>query len=163
MFNTCSTINVNMPKLHPLQEKICQIFKDNGGRLPSFRQLAKELNVASTNTVSYHVEILKKKGLLTIEGIDKGVVELNLLTLLNFESKSGVYVILKNKKPIYVGETDDIKNDIIEKFIKNDSPFLMKLKEKNNDISIAYSIIKDQNKRNELKDHLQNIYRLIGK
>ena len=152
-----------MPKLHPLQEKICQIFKDNGGRLPSFRQLAKELNVASTNTVSYHVEILKKKGLLTIEGIDKGVVELNLLTLLNFESKSGVYVILKNKKPIYVGETDDIKNDIIEKFIKNDSPFLMKLKEKNNDISIAYSIIKDQNKRNELKDHLQNIYRLIGK
>ncbi|MEK7549296.1 MAG: hypothetical protein AAB496_02300 [Patescibacteria group bacterium] len=149
-----------MPKLHPFQEKIFQIFKDNGGSLPSFRQLAKELNVSSTNTVAYHMGILKKKGFLAIDSLDKGMVELNLLTLLNLESKSGVYVILKNKKPIYVNETEDIKNDIIEKFIKNDSPFLKELKEKNDGISIAYSIIEDQNKRNELKTHLQNLYRL---
>ena len=148
-----------MPKLHPLQEKIYQIFKDNGGDLPSFRQLAKELNVASTNTVAYHVAILKKKGLLAIDGLNKGVIELNLLTLLNFESKSGVYVILKNKKPIYVGETEDIKNDILEKFIKNNSPFLAELK-KNDDISIAYSIIKNQNERSKLKSYLQNIYKI---
>ena len=147
-----------MPKLHPLQEKIYQIFKDSGG-LPSFRQLAKELNVASTNTVAYHVAILKKKGLLAIDGLNKGVIELNLLTLLNFESKSGVYVILKNKKPIYINETEDIKNDILEKFIKNNSPFLAELK-KNDDISIAYSIIKNQNERSKLKSYLQNIYKI---
>ena len=167
MFNVCSTINVNyqiprpyMPKLHPLQEKICQIFKNNGGHLPSFRQLAKELNVSSTNTISYHVSILKKRGLLAIDKLDKGVIELNLLTLLGFESKSGVYVVLKNKKPIYINEAEDIKNDLLEKFIKNNSPFLMELKDGISDISIAYSIIKDQNERNELKNYLQNIYRL---
>jgi len=149
-----------MPKLHPLQEKICQIFKNNGGHLPSFRQLAKELNVSSTNTISYHVSILKKRGLLAIDKLDKGVIELNLLTLLGFESKSGVYVVLKNKKPIYINEAEDIKNDLLEKFIKNNSPFLMELKDGISDISIAYSIIKDQNERNELKNYLQNIYRL---
>ena len=67
--------------------------------------------------------------------------------------------ILKNKKPIYVGETEDIKNDILEKFIKNNSPFLAELK-KNDDISIAYSIIKNQNERSKLKSYLQNIYKI---
>ena len=74
--------------------------------------------------------------------------------------KTGVYLFLdKNKKPIYVGETEDIKNDILEKFIKNNSPFLAELK-KNDDISIAYSIIKNQNERSKLKSYLQNIYKI---
>lgn len=149
-----------MKKLHPLQEKIFQIFKENDGNLPSFREIARIIKVASTNTVAYHINQLKKEGYFEINNSDKGIVRLNLKTLLNFENKSGVYVLLKNKKPIYVEEALDIKNDILGKFIKNDSLFLEELKKGNENISIAYSIIKDQDERNELKNYLRNIYRL---
>jgi len=139
--------------LHPLQEKICQIYKENNGILPAFRDLAKILGVSSTNTVAYHINQLKKRGELGIAKEIKGVVLLNIKNILELEGRPGVFVLLKNKKMFYAGESDNIKKSLIE-ILDNNSPVLEKIKEKPENIYIAYHIIENPIERVELKNYL---------
>jgi len=139
--------------LHPLQEKIRQIYKENEGFLPTFRELAKILGVSSTNTVAYHINQLKKRGELELGKEIKGVFRFNLKNILNLNSRQGVFIILKNKKALYVGESENIKKSLLE-ILESDSPILEKIKESAENISIAYYLIEDQIERKELKDYL---------
>src|SRR3989344_4670996 len=146
-------------ELHPVQEKIYQIYKEAGKLLP-YRELAKILGVSSLNTVSYHINQLKKKGYFAVEKESKGVVPLNIKNLLNFESKKGLYVLLKNNKPFYVKETEDIKKSLLEKIVDNGSPVFLKIKAEANpeNISIAYYLIDDPQKRKDLEQYLKKYY-----
>ncbi|MDI6717738.1 MAG: hypothetical protein QMD86_01675 [Patescibacteria group bacterium] len=148
-------------ELHPLQEKIYKIYKDNNGRLPTFRELSGILKVSSLNTVSYHINQLKKKGFFKIENEPNGIVELNLKNLLNFENKKGVYVLLKGKNPFYVDESENIKNDLIKKFL-SDSRILDILKNSTEKINIAYYLLENAPEREDLKNHLFNFYKEKG-
>jgi SOS-response transcriptional repressor LexA len=139
--------------LHPLQEKIRQIYKENNGALPAFRELAKILGVSSTNTVAYHINQLKKRGELGIAKEIKGVVLLNIKNILELEGRPGVFVLLKNKKMFYAGESNNIKKSLIE-ILDNNSPVLEKIKENPENIYIAYHIIENPIERSELKNYL---------
>jgi len=139
--------------LHPIQKKLYKIYSENNGEFPSFRELAKILGVSSTNTVAYHINQLKKRGELNLAKEPKGVVRFNLKNLLNLDSKQGVFILLKNKKTLYVGESENIKKSLIE-IITNDSPLLEKIKDNPENVSIAYSIINEPLERNELKKFL---------
>ena len=139
--------------LHPLQEKIRQIYKENNGVLPAFRELAKILGVSSTNTVAYHINQLKKRGELGIAKEIKGVVLLNIKNILELEGRPGVFILLKNKKMFYAGESDNIKKSLIEIF-ENNSPVLEKIKESPENIYLAYHIIENPSERIELKNYL---------
>jgi DNA-binding transcriptional regulator YhcF (GntR family) len=52
--------------MHPIQEKLLKIYKEENSKFPTFRELAKILGVASTNTVAYHINQLKKRGELNL-------------------------------------------------------------------------------------------------
>lgn len=166
--------------MHILQQQILEIYKSNGSKLPPFRQLAKELNVASLNTVSYHVNQLKKSGAFGIGNQPNGIINFNIKNLLDFENKSGVYVLMKNKKPFYIGSNENIKNDIIEILQTNSispispispigpispinpiiskSSILDEIKSDPEKITIAYYITENPLDREELKNHLINFY-----
>lgn len=145
-------------KLHPLQEKIYEIYKENSDSLPSFRAIAKLIGVSSTNTVAYHVRELKKKGYFSPESFENGIVKFNLQNLMAFEAKAGVYVLLKNKKPFYVNETDDMKKDILEKILDKESSILKEIKDDIERIDIAYHFMEDKKEREELKNYLREYY-----
>jgi SOS-response transcriptional repressor LexA len=145
-------------KIHYLQEKILEIYNDNDGNLPTFRDIAKAIKVSSTNTVHYHIGQLRKKGYLNLPNSNKGVVELNLKNLLGLDTKSGVYVFLKNKIPFLVEESKNIKKNILEKLI-NDHLLSEKIKNDSEKISLAYYFLDDENKRKDLKDQLINFYK----
>lgn len=144
--------------LNPVQQKILQIYKDNNGRLPSFRQLAKELGVSSTNTVAYHIQQLKKNGYFAIDSAPNNIIKLNLKNILNLESKAGVYVILNKTTPLYIAESENMKNHILENVISDNSPILILIKNNYEQIKIAYHLIGDSTERAELKNHLLNFY-----
>lgn len=145
-------------KLHPLQEKIYQMFKQNQNSLPSYREIAKLIGVSSTNTVSHHIKQLKKKGYFGIGNSINDIVPLNLITILDFEGKAGVYVFLKNKAPFYVGATEDIKKDILTVLDSSNVNLIVAIKENTENIQVAYYIIKDKQKREELKKELIEYY-----
>jgi DNA-binding Lrp family transcriptional regulator len=146
-----------MENLHPIQKEVLKIYKTNG-KLPTFRKLAEILNVASLNTVSYHVKQLKKNGHLGLADFENGLIRLNLKNILDFESKPGVFVLLLGKKPFYVAESGNIKNHLLEKIAQNDSPLLKKIKNETEKIHIAYYLIPDSQEREELKNHLTEYY-----
>ena len=147
MFYNCSM------NLHPIQEKLRKIHNENGGKFPTFRELAKILGVSSTNTVAFHINQLKKHGYLNLNKETKGVVRFNLKNLLNLNNKQGVFVLLKNKKPLYVGESDNIKKSLME-ILENDSPLLEKIKDDLENVSVAFSVVNEPFERNELKKFL---------
>ena len=138
-----------------------EIYK-NGGKLPTFRELAKILGVASLNTVSYHIKQLKKNGHLGLADFENGLVRLNLKNILDFESKAGVFVLLKNKTPFHVGESENIKNHLLEKIAQTDSSLQKTIKEEVENIHIAYYLISDSKEREELKSHLIEYYSQQG-
>ena len=147
--------------MHPLQQKIIEIYKENGNLLPSFRALAKALEVASLNTVAYHINQLKKSGYLKEVLNTNGVMPLNLKNILNLSSKSGVYIILKNELPLYIEETEDIKKSIF-KMLNTDDPLDKEaLKTIENDldkITIAYYLIADPIERKNTKEYVIGVY-----
>lgn len=143
-----------------IQQKIYQIYQENNGNLPTYRDLAKMLNVSSLNTVSYHINQLKKNGYFSINFSKQAIIQLNLKTLLNFENQSGVYVIFKNKTPLIVESAENIKKNLIEKINEIDSPFINHLKENPEKIFIAYSLIDSMEKKEEMKIYLSDLYNL---
>src|SRR3989338_4748192 len=50
--------------LNPIQNKILKLMERNIEEPLSYRDLAREVDVASTNTISYHLRLLEKKGYL---------------------------------------------------------------------------------------------------
>ena len=151
-----------MKKPHPLQEKIYQIYKDNNGVLPPFRKIAKMIGVSSTNTVAYHINALKKKGLFSPELSTNGTVELNLKNLIGLDGKPGVYVLLNKKTPFYVGESENIKSHLIREIIGIEESAIKELKNNSDNINIAYHILESNNKRKELKNYLIDFYKEKG-
>ncbi|MEK7658032.1 MAG: HTH domain-containing protein [Patescibacteria group bacterium] len=147
--------------IHPLQEKIYQLFKENKNNLPSYREIAKLIGVSSTNTVSHHIKQLKKKGYFGIGNAINDIIPFNLKILLDFENKPGVYVFLKNKTPLYVGAAENIKKDLIE-IIAGNSAILNKIKENSDNIYIAYYLIEDGGKREKVKSELLEHYSQRG-
>lgn len=147
--------------MHPIQQKIIEIYKENNNSLPSFRALAKILGVASLNTVFYHINQLKKNGYLKETLNVSGVMPLNLGNILNLASKSGVYVILKNNHPLYIGETDNIKNSILKILIAEDpldTDALKAIEDDLDKITIAYYLISDPEERKKTKEYVIGVY-----
>ena len=147
--------------MHPLQQKIIKIYKDNGNLLPSFRALAKSLEVASLNTVAYHINQLKKSGYLKEVLNTSGVMPLNLKNILNLSSKSGVYIILKNELPLYIEESENIKKSILKILNAEDSLDKDTLKIIENDLSqitIAYYLIANPEERKKTKEYVIRVY-----
>src|SRR3989344_8584530 len=147
--------------MHPLQQKIIEIYKENGNILPSFRALAKALEVASLNTVAYHINQLKKNGYLKETLNASGVMPLNLRNILNLASKSGVYIILKNESPLHIEETGDIKNSVL-KILNAEDPLdrdvLKAIEDDLNKITIAYYLISDPKERKKTKEYVLGVY-----
>ena len=147
--------------MHPLQQKIIEIYKENGNSLPSFRALAKSLEVASLNTVAYHINQLKKNGYLKETLNASGVMPLNLRNILNLASKSGVYIILKNESPLHIEETGDIKNSVL-KILNAEDPLdrdvLKAIEDDLNKITIAYYLISDKKERKKTKEYVLGVY-----
>ena len=147
--------------MHPLQQKIIEIYKENGNILPSFRALAKALEVASLNTVAYHINQLKKNGYLKETLNASGVMPLNLRNILNLASKYGVYIILKNESPLHIEETGDIKNSVL-KILNAEDPLdrdvLKAIEDDLNKITIAYYLIADPMERKNTKEYVVGVY-----
>lgn len=162
--------------LHPLQQQILKIYEENNNNLPSYRELLKTLKVSSLNTIAYHINQLKKNGYFELQNHRSGLVKFNIKNLLNFESKSGVYVLIKNKKPFYVNEAEDIKKDLIKKIeskiinpLTNSSEkisyadtLIQMIKEHSEKIFIAYYLIENSTERKNLKNHLISFYKENG-
>lgn len=147
--------------MHEIQQKIIEIYKENNNSLPSFRALAKILKVASLNTVAYHINQLKKNGYLKETLNTSGVMPLNLRNILNLASKPGVYIILKNKTPLYIGEADDIKKNIFKILIAEDpldTDTLKAIKDDLDKITIAYYLIADPEERKRTKEYVVGVY-----
>lgn len=147
--------------MNPIQQKIIEIYKENNNSLPSFRALAKTLEVASLNTVSYHINQLKKNGYLKETLNTSGVMPLNLRNILNLSSKPGVYIILKNNTPLYIGEADDIKENIF-KILTAEDPLdtdaLKDIKDDLDKITIAYYLIADPEERKKTEEYVVGVY-----
>src|SRR3989344_8112128 len=56
--------------LNPIQNKILKLMERNVEEPLSYRDLAREVDVASTNTISYHLRSLEKKGYLKRDPIN---------------------------------------------------------------------------------------------
>ena len=78
--------------LNPIQNKILKLMEKNIEEPLSYRDLAREVDVASTNTISYHLRLLEKRGYLKRDPIspqsysvlnlpETGVAYLNLYGL----------------------------------------------------------------------------------
>lgn len=148
-------------KIHPLQEQIYRLFLENNRNLPSFREISKVIGVSSTNTVAYHINKLKAAGYLDTNE-KNAVVELNLKNILNFDSKSGVYVLIKNKNPFYIGESENIKNHLVNIISSAEKNLVGEIKNNAEKISIAYYLIDDIEERKNLKNYLENFYKEKG-
>lgn len=144
------------------QKQILEIYENNGGSLPSFREIARQIGVASTNTVSYHIERLRKNGYLDIGRSPHGMANLSLKTILALDTRPGVYVVLCANKPFHIGSSVNIRKDILETVIGVDrSPFPQVI-DKPDELSIAYHIIEDASERADLKQYLIEFYRTKG-
>lgn len=148
--------------MHPIQKKIIDAFETNNGVLPSFRELARIAGVASTNTVAYHVERLRKGGYLDIGRLPSNVVRFTLKTLISLEGKPGVYVLLEGDRPFHVGSGNDMKRYLVEQVLGVERPALDRLRAMPETIMIAYHISDNVADREELERHLRNHYREKG-
>lgn len=146
--------------MHPIQEKIYQIYTENNNSLPSYRQLIKMVGVSSLNTVAYHVAQLKKAGYFDLANESNAIIKLTLKNLINLDNKPGVFVILENKTPLSVHSSENIKSSIMEQISNNNSPLIEKIKNNPEKINIAYHIIDTSEEREDLKNHLINFYKL---
>ena len=144
------------------QKQILDIFEKNGGVLPSFREIARQIGVSSTNTASYHIERLRKNGYLDIGHSPQGMANLSLKTILALDAKPGVYVVLCANKPFHIGSSTNIRKDILETVISTDrSPFSQVIG-KPDELSIAYHIIESEPERADLKQYLLEFYQAKG-
>ncbi|GEM_PF-2239543 len=149
-------------KLHKIQKKIIDLFKENENKLPSFRKIAKEIGVSSTNTVAYHVQILKERGYFLLpSSLENGIIPLNLRAILHLSRIGGVYVLLRADKglntPIFVGESGDMKQHILEQISSN--PCLEKIiSDDLETLSLAFYAIGDDASRKKLADDLRLSY-----
>lgn len=146
--------------MNPYQRKIYDIYKENGEKLPPFRQLAKIIGVSSLNTVSYHVNQLKKQGYFNLEKESNAVIKLNLKNLVSLENKKGVFVLLEGKTPFSVHSSENIKASLIEQISNTDSELVKKIKSDSEKINLAYYLIDDETEREDLKKHLVEFYKL---
>jgi len=144
------------------QKQIIDIFEKNGGVLPPFREIARQIGVSSTNTVSYHIERLRKNGYLDIGRSPQGMANLSLKTILAMDAKPGVYVVLCANKPFYIGSSTNIRKDIIETIIGVDRSPFPQVVDKPDELSIAYHIIESESERADLKQYLTEFYRTKG-
>jgi len=144
------------------QKQIIDIFEKNGGVLPPFREIARQIGVSSTNTVSYHIERLRKNGYLDIGRSPQGMANLSLKTILAMDAKPGVYVVLCANKPFYIGSSTNIRKDIIETIIGVDRSPFPQVVDKPDELSIAYHIIESESERADLKQYLIEFYRTKG-
>ena len=144
------------------QKQIIDIFEKNGGVLPPFREIARQIGVSSTNTVSYHIERLRKNGYLDIGRSPQGMANLSLKTILAMDAKPGVYVVLCANKPFYIGSSTNIRKDIIETIIGVDRSPFPQVVGKPDELSIAYHIIESESERADLKQYLTEFYRTKG-
>ena len=151
-----------MEKLHPLQEKIYNMFKKNKNALPSFRAIAKEIGVSSTNTVAYHIKELRQKGYLSIHAVKQDIVPLSLRSILHLEGRGGVYVLLKNNKPFFVGEADDMKRDLTRIINNPASCAVDKIKESVEEIYMAFHLVDDEEERKNTYQYLVSHYKDSG-
>lgn len=144
------------------QKKILELYEKNGGILPSFRDIARQIGVSSTNTVSYHIERLRKNGYLDIGHSPQGMVNLSLKTIIGLDAKPGVYVILCADKPFHIGSSDNMRKHILETVVGVDrSPFAQVADHPDN-LTIAFHIIENESERADLKRHLSDYYRTKG-
>ena len=148
--------------MHPIQKKIIEAFEANGGVLPSFRELARVVGVASTNTVSYHVERLRKAGHLDAGSLTNNIVPLTLKTILSLEGRPGVCVLLDNNRPIHIGSSTDMKRHLLEKVVGVGRPALASLRGMPDAITIAYYVSENGAERDELERQLREHYRVNG-
>ena len=148
--------------MHPIQKKIIEAFESNNGILPSFRELARIVGVASTNTVAYHVERLRKGGYLDAGTLTNNIVPLTLKTLLSLEGKPGVCVLLDRDRPFHIGSSDDMKRHLLEWAVGVDRPAVVQLRNLSDAITIAYHISEQAADREELERHLREYYREKG-
>ncbi len=148
--------------MNKVQKSIYQIYRDNNGKFPPYRQLAKIIGVSSTNTIAYHINKLREEGYLNLSNESNGIVKLTIKNLIDFSPKSGVYVILKNKDPFYIGESNNMQKHLIGNILENDGPVLSQIKENLNAINIAYYIINEISEKEILKNHLIEFYKSKG-
>ena len=153
--------------MNSIQQKILEIYKGSGYKLPPFRELAKAVGVSSTNTVAYHVNKLKENGYLGIARTENGVVKLNLKNLLELNLKSGVYVLLQNlpagrQEPFYIGEAENIKKHLLDNVIKSEGKGLDEIEKDPDGISIAYYFLNNPEERENLKIYLIELYSQKG-
>lgn len=148
--------------MHPIQQKIYKLFKQNQNKLPSYREIAKVIGVASTNTVAYHIKELKEKGYLSITERKQEIIPLTLRSILHLEERPGVYVLLKGKKPFYVGATHDIKKDLTSIIANSSSKVLHSIKESIEEIAIAFHIIDNETERLHLHQDLIQKFKSEG-
>jgi biotin operon repressor len=144
------------------QQKILDLFEKNNGKLPSFREIAKEVGVSSTNTVSYNIDQLRKNGYLDIALSPNGITNLSIKTILALDGKPGVYVALCAGKPFFIGSSTNIRKHLLESVIGVDwSPF-PQVVDQTESVTIAFHIVPDEHERNDLKQHLSDFYRTKG-
>ncbi|HBI25601.1 MAG: LexA repressor [Candidatus Wolfebacteria bacterium GW2011_GWC2_39_22] len=145
------------------QKQIVELYEKNGGVLPSFREIARQIGVASTNTVSYHIDQLRKKGYLDIGRSPQGIANLSLKTVFALDAKPGVYVMLCAGKPFTIGSTTNMRKHILETVVgvNTSSPF-PEVRAKLEQVTIAFHIIENEQERADLKQHLSDYYRTKG-
>lgn len=146
--------------LKKVQRQIISLFKENKNKLPSYREIAKKIGISSTNTVFYHVKILKRMGYL--QNHAAGISDLTFKTILNLQGKSGVYVIFEEskgeRKPMYVGEAEDIKKDFFLKINGENQCIAKKISDGMEKVEIAFYSISDSEKRKETHRMLAEKY-----
>jgi DNA-binding Lrp family transcriptional regulator len=55
-------------QLHPTQQKILMMLSEGNVKNPTFRQMAKALNISSTSVIAHHIKKLKENGFIDGEG-----------------------------------------------------------------------------------------------
>lgn len=144
------------------QQKMLNLFEKNNGELPSFREIAREIGVASTNTVSYNIDQLRKKGYLDIALSPNGITNLSIKTILALDGKPGVYVALCNGKPFFIGSSTNIREHLLKSVVGIDRSPFPQVVEQIESVTIAFHIIQDEYEREDLRQHLSDFYRAKG-
>lgn len=148
--------------MNSTQQKILDLFERNKGILPSFRDIAKEVGVASTSTVSYHINQLKKNGHLDIAESPQGIMNLSLKTIFALDGKPGVYVALCDGKPFFIGSSTNIRRHILESIIGLERSPFPQVSERTESVTIAFHVIPDETEQGNLKKHLSDFYQEKG-
>lgn len=151
---------MNKENIHPLQQRILAILEEKQ-KLPRFRELTKILGVASTNTVAYHINILRRKGYLHAHDALRGIIELTIKNLASLPHKGGVYVLYVGKKPFFVAYANDIPSHLID-LLQSDADFKELLKSAAGAVTMAYHFIPESEEQKDLAEHLCRYYEALG-